>query len=87
MMDWVEKLKLLVDNKLESFSKQGREVKEEIERLREGLREQKRSEGRRVESLLETIKGLERKIEGLGKWVAEGERRKGKRRRRRVMRG
>lgn len=45
MMDWVEKLKLLVDNKLESFSKQGREVKEEIERLREGLREQKRSEG------------------------------------------
>lgn len=45
MMDWVEKLKLLVDNKLESFSKQGREVKEEIEKLREGLREQKRSEG------------------------------------------
>lgn len=31
-MDWVEKLKLLVDNKLESFSKQGREVKGGVER-------------------------------------------------------
>lgn len=30
---------------------------------------------------METIKELERKIEGSGKWVSGGERRKGKRRR------
>lgn len=53
-------MRLLVKSTLEEFNKQGREVKEEIEGLREELERRWREE---KESLLETIKGLERRIE------------------------